>query len=412
MNLKLKNLPDVSNEAFYPLHWDRHRVQVLYGGAGSGKSESAASNTVFRMVREPGVRALLIRKTKASIRRSSYQLVKDVIYRRGWEPAFRFRDPACEIECVNGSTLISAGLDDPEKLKSITAIDFVWVEEATEIDQDAFDQIDLRLRSRKRFNQITMTFNPVSAMHWIKGRWIPDEGVPAGEIVISPKDDDVAILKTTYKHNRFCAPGYGERIERLAKANPSFYKIYVLAEWGDLRGMVYPEPAAIKEADWPKHFDERFFGCDFGFANPTAIVQCGLSDGTLYFRQLCYQSGMLTSDIIALLRGHGIENHEPIYCDTAEPARIQEICNAGFNGYPSDKGVSGGIALMQNIAPWNVHEDSTDIFKERASYCWAETRNGIALDVPVKLNDHLLDAMRYAAFTHLGAREEFRIDMF
>jgi phage terminase large subunit len=41
---------------------------------------------------------------------------------------------------------LCAGLDDPEKIKSIVGLTDAWLEEATEFSPDDFTQIDLRVR--------------------------------------------------------------------------------------------------------------------------------------------------------------------------------------------------------------------------------------------------------------------------
>lgn len=69
----------------------------------------------------------------------------------------------------NENQLISSGLDDVEKLKSITGITGTWGEEATEIDEDDFKQIDLRMRGNTaNYKQHILTYNPINDEHWIK----------------------------------------------------------------------------------------------------------------------------------------------------------------------------------------------------------------------------------------------------
>lgn len=63
----------------------------------------------------------------------------------------------------NGSSFLFAGLDDPEKIKSITGLTDAWLEEATEFSVDDFSQIDLRIRHETAKNQmLILSFNPVS----------------------------------------------------------------------------------------------------------------------------------------------------------------------------------------------------------------------------------------------------------
>ena len=67
------------------------------------------------------------------------------------------------IELYNGSSFLFAGLDDPEKIKSITGLTDAWLEEATEFSVDDFSQIDLRIRHETAKDQmLILSFNPVS----------------------------------------------------------------------------------------------------------------------------------------------------------------------------------------------------------------------------------------------------------
>ena len=48
----------------------------------------------------------------------------------------------------NGSEILFAGLDDVEKLKSIYDITGIWIEEASELLEADFNQLDIRLRTK------------------------------------------------------------------------------------------------------------------------------------------------------------------------------------------------------------------------------------------------------------------------
>jgi phage terminase large subunit len=93
-----------------------------------------------------------------------------------------------------------------------------------------------------------------------------------------------------------------------------------------------------------------------------------------------------------------------IYCDAAEPDRIEELQRAGYTVTPAYKGagsVRAGIDFCQGI---NIYTkpDNININKESQSYSWRTTRDGSPMDEPVKLNDDAMDAMRYAIYTHIG----------
>ena len=88
-----------------------------------------------------------------------------------------------------------------------------------------------------------------------------------------------------------------------------------------------------------------------------------------------------------------------IYADSAEPARIEEIRRAGFNIYPSDKSIKDGIDFIKR-QKLHILKDSVNLIKEIGGYKYKEDKDGNVMDEPVKFRDHLVDAMRYAIYTH------------
>jgi hypothetical protein len=122
---------------------------------------------------------------------------------------------------ATGNEILCAGMDDPEKIKSIAGITSVWCEEATELDELDFNQLELRVRGEtENYKQFIITFNPISEQHWLKGRFFD---VP---------DTETLILHTTYKDNSFLDADYIYHLTERVKANPNLHKVYVLGEWG------------------------------------------------------------------------------------------------------------------------------------------------------------------------------------
>ena len=223
------NLSRTSNDVFLPLFFARDRWLVLCGGAGSGKSRFAARKVIERCLSESGHRFLVCRKVFATLRESCYSLMASEI-----EAYY----PGCGIEATvspmqirfpNGSVILFAGLDDVEKLKSIYRITSVWVEEASECDERDIDQLNIRLRDPSPwYKQIIVTFNPVSALHWLKKRFF-DAPLP-----------NVRTSRSTYRDNRFLPPEYGEELEKYRDIDPYYYSVYALGEWGVLGQTVFP----------------------------------------------------------------------------------------------------------------------------------------------------------------------------
>ena len=155
-----KSFKETNNEAFLPLLWDQHRYLVLRGGGGSGKSIFVGRMVLERVTGEPGHRWLVIRKVAKTLRQSCFaQLVSQANEFYGWA-APKANKSDMTITFSNGSQILFAGIDDPEKLKSIFDITGIWIEEASELEEGDFNQLDIRLRTDFPYLlQIYLSFN-------------------------------------------------------------------------------------------------------------------------------------------------------------------------------------------------------------------------------------------------------------
>jgi len=210
------------NDAFYPLLTDERRYEILYGGSGSGKSVFASQKIVIRTVGEEKHRFLCIRKVANTLRSSVYQILIDCIQDLGLRSEFEINKTEMRFTHLpTGNEILLAGLDDVEKLKSIAGVTSIWIEEATELSEADFDQVDLRLRGETvNYKQIILTFNPIDENHWLKKRFFDNEL------------DNCTVLKTTFKDNFFIDDEYRQVLEQKASVSPNLYRIYYLGEWG------------------------------------------------------------------------------------------------------------------------------------------------------------------------------------
>lgn len=210
------------NDSFYHLLSDTNRYEILYGGSGSGKSVFASQKIILRTVGEEKHRFLCIRKVANTLRSSVYQILIDCISDLGLRSEFEINKTEMRFtHTPTGNEILLAGLDDVERLKSIAGITSIWVEEATELNEGDFDQIDLRLRGETvNYKQIILSFNPIDERHWLKIRFFDN------------KPDNATVLKTTFKDNHFIDDEYRIVLEQKASVSPNLYRIYYLGEWG------------------------------------------------------------------------------------------------------------------------------------------------------------------------------------
>ena len=187
-----KALRETNNESFLPLFFDEHRYLVLKGGGGSGKSIFAGRKTLERVTTEPGHRWLVARKVARTLRQSCFAQLVSQGNRYYSGTGMKVNKTDMQLSFANGSQILFAGLDDVEKLKSIFDITGIWIEEASELEEGDFNQLDIRLRTDfPYYLQMLISFNPVSITHWLKGRFFDRQ------------DPRARVHESTYKDNRF-----------------------------------------------------------------------------------------------------------------------------------------------------------------------------------------------------------------
>ena len=238
MNLKnkkeivVKISKRVFNKAFIHLLNCTKRYLILYGGAGSGKSYFIAERYIYKLLNNKMCNLLVVRKTGKSNRDSTFALFKQIISKWKLGQYFKINESDLRIKCLlNGNEIIFAGLDDVEKLKSITfsrgELTDIWIEEASEILESDFNQLDVRLRGKGTQKQIVISFNPIDINHWLKKRFF------------DIKKDNVEIMHSTYLNNDFLDEDYKHLLESYKDTDPYYYDVYCLGNWGVLGKTVF-----------------------------------------------------------------------------------------------------------------------------------------------------------------------------
>ena len=208
-----------TNPVYSPYYRDQSRMLIVHGGAGSGKSVFLSSKIMRRVCEETPHKILVIRKVAATLKNSVVDELLSRIDDFGIYDHVQYNKTDKIFTFDNGNTILCKGLDEPEKIKSIEGITSIWIEEATELKEDDFDQLMLRVRGEKQnYVQFLLSFNPIDENHWIKKRLIDTK--------------EATVLHTTYKDNLFLDQDYIDSLNRLKHTNSLYYQIYCLGEWG------------------------------------------------------------------------------------------------------------------------------------------------------------------------------------
>lgn len=232
MEVSVQISQKVFNQYYLPYLNNESRYLILYGGAGSGKSYFAAERYVYKMLNEKNFNLLVVRATGKSNRDSTFALFKQIIYKWKLKKYFKINEAEMRIVCtVNQHEIVFNGLDDVEKLKSITfmsgELTDIWIEEASETQEADFKQLDLRLRGRTGRYQFMISFNPIDINHWLKKRFF------------DRKDENVTIVHSNYQNNDFIDEKYKELLESYKETDPYYYDVYCLGKWGVLGKTIF-----------------------------------------------------------------------------------------------------------------------------------------------------------------------------
>ncbi len=284
-------------------------------------------------------------------------------------------------------------MDNPEKIKSIKGLSDVVMEEATEFNQEDYEQLTLRVREPKhKDRQIYLMFNPVSKANWVY------------KYFFELTQPDTVIHQSNYKDNRFIDARTKANIERFKLTNPAWYRIYALGEFATLDKLIYPnyekhrlDPNSDKLKDLPD-----LFGLDFGYVNdPSAFIRIKVDEDnkTIYFLEEFTKQGLLNNQIADAIKSMGYMK-ERITADAAEKKSIDELKREGINRVrPAKKGpdsIIQGIQFLQQFK-FVVDDRCFKLIEELENYTWVKDRKtGEYINKPVDMFNHVLDAVRYA----------------
>lgn len=391
------------NPIFQEANLTRKRYRAMKGSAGSGKSVNVAQDYILKLgdMKYKGANLLAVRKSESTHKYSTYAELTGAINRIYGEYADRYwimkLSPLEITSRVTGNSIIFRGVNDAkqrEKLKSINfpngKLIWIWCEESTELMESDVDILDDRLRgildNPNLYYQITYTFNPVSASHWIKRKYF------------DYKSDDIFTHHSTYQTNRFIDEAYHRRMMMRKEQDPEGYKVYGLGDWGETGGIILHNYEIHEFPTEFEMFDNMRLSQDFGFNHANAILRAGFKDGELYICKEIYVHELDTSEIIELANKNNIEKDLRMYCDSAEPDRIKMWKKAGYNAIGVKKApgsVNAQIDYLKQIKI-HIHPSCVNTIKEIQQWKWKkDEKTGLYLDEPVEFMDDAMAALRY-----------------
>ncbi len=405
------------NIIFKPFNGCRKRYRLAKGSAGSGKSVNVAQDYILKLgdPKYKGANLLCVRKIDTSNKDSTFAELKGAIYRIYGDKADKYwqiKSNPMELKSrVTGNMVIFRGVKDDgqrEKVKSITfekgKLTWIWVEEATELYEADIEILDDRLRGDLSFNpnlfyQMTFSFNPVSATHWIKAKYFDVE------------NEDIYTHQSTYLSNRFIDAAYHRRMMMRKERDPDGYRIYGLGEWGESGGLILNNYVIDDFDANPGRFDYMVNAQDFGFNHANAIGEVGFKDGELYLCRELYVFEKDTEEIIQLANEMNLNKKLMMYCDSAEPDRIKMWKKAGYRAVGVKKEPNSVTAQIDYLKQTtiHIHPSCVNTIKEIQQWKWIkDEKTNSYTDKPVNVFDDAMAMLRYSIEQERKAKPVFK----
>lgn len=395
------------NEVYQPLFAGNARYFILMGGRGGGRSTVASQYALAKLKAKEYFRCAIMRYILGDIRNSIYREITDRAEEAGIEEELDINTGMMSIayqdNSINAVGFKKSSGDQKSKLKSLASYNTVIIEEADEIPEEDFMQLDDSLRTIKGDIKIILLLNPPAKNHWIIKRWmklIPSEQQGFYDFELRDDVQDTVLIKSNYRDNiANIAPQSVIQYEAYRETKPAHY-------WNMVKGYV-PETVTGKiYNNWqlvdtvPHEAKLVRRGQDYGYSiDPSVIEDIYYYNGGYIIDEQLYQKGMSNKS----LADFKLALNEPqtlVIADGAEPKSIDEERGYGVNIIGSQKGpgsVNQGIQYVQD-QKISVTRRSIKTWKAYENYAWLLDKDGENLNVPddrIHEWSNPMDAIRY-----------------
>lgn len=386
-------------------HEDSARFRAFVGGIGSGKTEAGVGESVKQALLQAGSRGAVVAPT--------YPMLKDVIlpvFRErlsptlidgGWSKGFNASD--LRLRLVTGSEILFRSADKPDRLRGLNLAWF-WIDEAALCHQLTWKILIGRLRQQGFIHRGWITTTP-KGRNWVY-RVFVEEATP-----------NHSLIRATSHDNPYLTPEFLSDLER--SYDDKFYRQEVLAEFVEFDGLVYAEfsrefHTAVKG---PDRYRRVVIGVDYGYTNPSAVLVVAVDEyervwviDEWYKRHRTQpEVADIVSEMVALYGA------DAVFVDPSAASLVAEIRQRRIAAKSANNDVLAGISkiralLQKRPEGWvglKVLRKCPYTISEFESYELEHSADGFK-DKPKKINDHAMDALRYAV---MGLFEKPRVPL-
>lgn len=246
--------------------------------------------------------------------------------------------------------------------------------------------------------------NPEGQLHWFNQEWILDA-----------EDRNALHLHFTMDDNPSLDPKIRERYENMYTG--IFYDRYIKGLWVSAEGVIYADMfsddniVSVDEIRNMRFEPGCIVSCDFGIQNATVYLKWKKITGQQVYvcTEEWYYSGrekQKQKTVTALVEGLkefvAGDQMKYIIVDPSASALKVEINQKGMKSRNADNEVLNGIANTGKLLEDKrilISETCKHTIDEFSLYMWDEDAAKRGEDVPIKENDHCMDALRYFVST-------------
>ena len=380
----------------YLLDWN-HEEYFIYGGYGSGKSDTTALKLLKLSFEESRI-ILVTRKVYATLQDSCYRLLKQVAARYQMDMFLEYKTSPLYIKNkITGSEFIFKGLDKSEKLKSLPEVSVAWMEECSEFSYDDYMEIRGRLRHPTQSIHRLLTTNPISKSSWIYNHYFLNDRIDKSKIFIH---------HSTCDDNPFLPQSYIDNLDELQYTDPILYRIARQGEFGTdgvrvLQNVEQWEHEKVNEAINKIYDPLMVAGMDFGFSESyNALMRCAVDheEKILYIYYEYYKRGMTDVQTVEDIRDFE-ETGELIYGDSAEPKTIAFYQQENINMVACKKFPGSRLQntkKMQRFKKIVISDKCPNCYEELSDLVFKKDKNGNIIPDKFNIDPHSFSALWYA----------------
>ena len=385
----------MSNERtveLYDAQWNfvtcKDRFTAFVAGIGSGKTHAGAIKAMYTSSKLHGL-GLVVAPTYVMLRDATLR----TLYEVAGDALGELHKSEMRSEVRGGGEILFRSAEKPDRLRGPN-ISWAWIDEGALCPTQTWDIVIGRLREGGRAGPCWVTSTP-KGRNWLYHR-AEQMTVFGAKTADNPYLDRefVASLQQAYTGAFARQELEGEFVTFEGVVYEEFNRNFHMAERGGLWKTVIA-------------------GVDEGYTNPAVILAVGIdSDGRMHVIDEFYKRRVLQGDVVAEARRFREKyDVKMFYVDPSAAGLIAEMKSERLPVVGANHDVNDGIQAVKAMlaeqgdghVSLTIDPSCVNTAAEFESYAWKEGREGLK-DEPEKINDHAMDALRYAVMASYGMK--------